>query len=217
MDDLFVDLGMQAEEVRANVEIGDMVTMDRSLEVVGDCLMSKSLDNRLSVYIMLEASRAAENSKAKIIAVATTQEEVGLRGAGVAAFHIDPDISIALDSTLAVDIPESKAFSRVTTMREGVALKVMDSSVISHPKLLRHFRDLAEAEGIPYQLEILPRGGTDAGATQRVRGGNVAITISVPTRYVHTVNEMASVSDVRGCVSLLTAYLNDVGSRTYEL
>lgn len=215
-DDLFVDLGMSVDDVKSSVEIGDAVTMDRSLERVGDCVMSKSLDDRVCIYIMLQAVKAATKSTAEIFAVATTQEEVGLRGAGPAAYGADPDVSIALDVTLAMDIPETKPHLHVTSMRSGVALKIMDSSVISHPALLKHFRDLAEDHNIAHQFEILPRGGTDAGATQRVRSGNMAITLSLPTRYIHTVNEMASVDDIDACISLLAAYLNDAGSREYR-
>lgn len=88
--------------------------------------------------------------------------------------------------------------------------------MITDPKLLRHARDLAEANDIPYQLEILPRGGTDAGAMQRVRGGSTAITFSIPARYVHTVNEMVNTRDLDGCVTLLARYLEDAGSREYH-
>jgi len=85
----------------------------------------------------------------------------------------------------------------------------MDSSHISHPKLVQHLRQLAEREKIPYQLEILPRGGTDAGAIQRARGGVAAVTISVPTRYVHTVNEMVHPNDLEAAINLLARYLEE--------
>lgn len=215
LEELFVDLGLSFEEVSKRVEIGDMVTMDRTLEMVGDCVISKSLDDRVGVYVMIEAIKAAKTTTAEIVAVATTQEEVGLRGARPAAYAVDPDISIALDVTLAMDIPEGKPYSRISELRSGAAIKIMDSSVLSNPRLVRHFRDLAETHDIPHQLEILPRGGTDAGATQLARAGNAAITLSIPTRYVHTVNEMASVADIEACVSLLARFLEDAGSRSY--
>jgi len=103
----------------------------------------------------------------------------------------------------------------VTRLGNGAAIKVMDSSQITPPKVLRHVRDLAEEHGIRYQLEILPRGGTDAGAVQRSRGGVASITLSIPTRYVHTVNEMANQDDIDGCVTLLARFLEDAGSRDY--
>ncbi|MCA9859915.1 MAG: M42 family metallopeptidase [Thermomicrobiales bacterium] len=215
--DLFIDLGMTADAVNEIVEVGDQVTMDRTLEVVGDSVMSKSLDDRVGVYVMLEALRRAQGASAEIHAVATTQEEVGLRGARVAAFTSDPDISIAIDITLALDFPGMKPQEYVTQLGKGAGLKYFDSSVIPNPKLVDHFRDLAEANGIPYQYEFLPRGGTDAGATALARGGNAAFTLSIPTRYAHTVNEMARISDIQACVDLLAAFLNDAGSRSYAI
>ena len=215
--DLFIDLGMTADRVRATVTLGDMVTMDRTLEVVGDSVMTKSLDDRVGVFVMIEALRKAQNAKAEIHAVATTQEEVGLRGARVAGYTSDPDISIAIDITLALDFPGMRPQEYVTELGKGAALKYFDSSVISNHKLVDHFRDLAEANGIPYQYEFLPRGGTDAGATVLARGGNAAFTLSIPTRYAHTVNEMARIADIQACIDLLAAFLNDAGSRSYEI
>jgi putative aminopeptidase FrvX len=215
--DLFIDLGMSGDDVKATINVGDMVTMDRTLEVVGDSVMTKSLDDRVGVFVMIEALRKAQNAKAEIHAVATTQEEVGLRGARVAGYTADPDISIAIDITLALDFPGMKPQEYVTQLGKGAALKYFDSSVIPNHKLVDHFRDLAEANGIPYQYEFLPRGGTDAGATSLARGGNATFTLSIPTRYAHTVNEMARIADIQACIDLLAAYLNDAGSRSYDI
>jgi tetrahedral aminopeptidase len=205
--ELYVDLALPGERVRAAVEVGDMVTLDRTTEEIGDCVVGKAMDDRLSVFIMIEALRALRSTACDIYAVATTQEEVGLRGAITSAYAIDPDISIALDVTLAMDLPGGEAHDRVTTLGKGTAIKLMDSSSISHPKLVRAFRETAEREGIPYQLEILPRGGTDAGAMQRARAGSAAITLSTPTRYVHTVNEMVHKADVQAGIDLLARVL----------
>lgn len=215
--DLFIDMGLTADAVKSTIDIGDQVTMDRTLEVVGDCVMSKSLDDRVGVFVMIEALRKAQSAKAEIHAVATTQEEVGLRGARVAGYTADADISIAIDITLALDFPGMKPQEYVTQLGKGAALKVFDTSVIPNPKLVDHFRQLAEANGIPYQYELLPRGGTDAGATAQARSGNAAFTLSIPTRYAHTVNEMARMADIQACIDLLAAFLNDAGSRTYNI
>jgi tetrahedral aminopeptidase len=217
VDDFFVDLGLPAERVKELVEVGDMVTMDRTAEQVGDTIISKSLDNRLSVFVMIEALRKLRHSsvRANILAVATTQEEVGLRGAVTAAYALKPDIGIALDITLANDFPGPPDHERVTELGKGAAIKISDSSLLCHPKIVRHFRDIAEAQKIPHQLEILPRGGTDAGGIQRSRGGVPSFTLSVPTRYVHTVNEMAHQDDIAAAIDLLAAYLEDAHSRDY--
>jgi tetrahedral aminopeptidase len=217
IEDLFVDLGLPVDQVKALVELGDMVTMDRTAERIGDTVVSKTLDDRLSVFVMIEALRLLQGKslKANIIAVATVQEEVGLRGAITAAYALQPDIGIALDVTLAVDFPGASEAEQVTQLGNGTAIKISDSSLICHPKLVRHFRDVAEAKGIKYQLELLPRGGTDAGGIQRSRGGVPSFTLSIPTRYVHSVNEMANVADIQASIDLLAAYLEEAHTRQY--
>jgi putative aminopeptidase FrvX len=217
LEEFFVDLGLPADRVKELVEVGDMVTMDRTCERIGDTVVSKTLDNRLSVFVMIEALRRLRGNslKANILAVATTQEEVGLRGATTAAYALQPDIGLALDVTLAVDIPGTPEADRVTQLGYGTAIKISDSSLICHPKLVRHFRDIAQARGIKYQLEMLPRGGTDAGGIQRSRGGVPSFTLSTPTRYIHTVNEMAHVDDIQAGIDLLAAYLEEAHTRQY--
>jgi putative aminopeptidase FrvX len=216
IEEFFVDLGLPVDQVKAQVETGDMVTMARTTERVGEMVVSKALDDRLSVFVMIEALRAVGPHSAEIVAVATTQEEVGLRGAMTAAYALRPDIGIALDVTLANDFPCVVDYDQVTRLGGGCALKIMDGSSLSHPKLVRHFRDLAEKNGIPYQLEILPRGGTDAGAIQRSRAGVPSFTLSTPTRYIHTVNEMAHTADIEGAIALLARYLEDAHTRDYR-
>lgn len=215
IEELFVDVGLPAAQVKDGIEVGDMVTLDRTLESTADAVISKALDDRVGVFVMIEALRAVQAHRSEILAVATTQEEVGLRGARTAAFALEPDIAVALDVTLAWDLPGGQPELAVSELRKGVALKVLDSSQLTHPKLLRHFRDLAEQNDIPYQLELLPRGGTDAGAMQLARDGTAAMTLSIPTRYVHTVNELASIGDIDATTKLLTRFLEDAGNRDY--
>ena len=217
LEDYFVDLGLPAEKVKSMVEVGDMVTMNRTCELIGDTVVSKALDNRLSVFVMIEALRMVQAMPltATILAVATTQEEVGVRGAKTAAYALKPDIGIALDVTLAVDIPGTPESESVTQLGNGTAIKVQDGSLICHPKVVRHFRDLAEEKGIKYQLELLPHGGTDASAVQLSRSGVPSFTLSTPTRYVHTVNEMAHLDDIQASIDLLAAFLESAGTRDY--
>ncbi len=215
LEDLFVDLGMTGDVVKEQVRIGDMVTLDRNLIAVGDTVVSKALDDRLGVYVMIQAVMKAVDSTAEIFAIATTQEEIGLRGAQASAYNLDPDIAIALDVTIAGDIPGGTPDAHVTKLGAGTAIKILDSSQIANPMIVDHLRDLAEEHGIAHQLEILPFGGTDAGAFQTSRGGMATGTISIPTRYVHTVNEMAHVNDIQASVDLLAAFLNVAGTRSY--
>lgn len=216
IDEFFIDLGLPAETVKATVEIGDMVNMDRTFEENGHTVISKSLDDRVSVFILIEALRALGPTNAEVVAVVSTQEEVGLRGARTAAFHIEPDVAIGLDVTLAVDIPGAPVESAVTRLGEGTAIKIFDSSMMSHPKVVRKLRDLAEKHGIKHQLEILPAGGTDGGAMQLARGGAPAATISIPTRYIHTPNEMCAKADIEATIELLVKFIEDAGSTDFR-
>ena len=126
-------------------------------------------------------------------------------------------IVIALDVTLAMDTPGGGAENTVTELGKGAGIKIMDGSLICHPRVVEHFRTIAEREGIPYQMEILPAGGTDAGGVQRLNGGIPAFTLSIPCRYVHTVNEMVNGSDVQACIDLLARYLEEVHTADYSL
>lgn len=217
LNDLFVDLGMAADQVKAQIEIGDFVTMDRTLEVVGDCIISKALDDRSGIFVMLEAMRRLRHHDATIYVVATVQEEVGCRGAVTAANRIAPDVTIALDTTLAIELPGTGGHEAVTHLGQGVAIKVMDGGHIAHPKVMRHLRDLARRQEIPFQMEVLPGGTTDASAIQKVHEGVFAATLSLPSRYVHTVNEMVHLDDIQADIDLLIAYLGEVKPEDYRL
>jgi tetrahedral aminopeptidase len=209
LSELFIDLGLSADDAKAKIELGDPVTLARTCERVGETIISKSLDNRLSVFVMLEALRQLSASRCTIHAVATVQEEIGLRGATPAAYALKPDIGIALDITLARDYPGGTDSERVTQLGKGTAIKIMDASLVCDPRLVKDFRRVADAHSIPYQLEILAAGGTDAGAIQRSRSGIPSFTLSTPTRYVHTVNEMAAVKDIEASINLLAYWLEE--------
>jgi endoglucanase len=206
----FVDLGLPAEAVKERVRIGDMVTMDRATEEVGDCVTSKALDDRLGLFVMIEAVRNLRAHTAEVLAVATVQEEVGLRGATPAGYALEPDVAVALDVTLAVDVPGTEERDAITRLGAGAAFKIMDGDSISDPAIVDAFRTIAEREGIAYQMEILPHGGTDAGGIQRVRAGVPSFTLSIPTRYVHTVDEMANLADIEAAYTVLARFLEQV-------
>jgi tetrahedral aminopeptidase len=135
------------------------------------------------------------------------QEEVGCRGAGPATFGIEPDVAIAIDSTLACDTPGIPEDEAVCHFGQGVAIKIMDHMSISDRQLVDEFVDLAKARKIRHQLEVLPLGGTDASSMQRSGRGHKTITLSIPCRYVHTVTETVHTDDVTSAIDLLAAYL----------
>ena len=207
LKDLFVDLGMPADQVREKVAVGDTVTLRQDFLTYGDVVSGKALDDRIGIYVGIEAIKRAKRVTCDLAFIGTTQEEVGLRGARVAGFAVKPKIGIALDSTLAVDVPGVSGAEQVTQLGKGVAIKLTDSASISHPGLVRAMRRLAEKKKIPYQMEILPRGGTDAGALQMAQEGAAVVTLSIPCRYVHSVVETAHRSDVEAAIKLLAAFL----------
>jgi endoglucanase len=205
--DFFVDLGLSAKEVQKRVRVGDMVTLDASFVEFGSYLSGKCLDNRVAVYIGIQCLKKLKRPKNDIFGVFTVQEEVGLRGALTSTYGVDPHIGIALDTTIASDTPGVANEQRVTSLGAGVGIKVLDGSVISNRQLVDQFVALAKKHKIKHQMEILPRGGTDAGAIQRSRSGVKAITLSVPTRYIHTVTETVHRDDVVATESLLRRFL----------
>lgn len=217
IDNYFVDLGMSGEEAKKEICIGDMITMDRNMIELGKLFTCKCMDDRVAVFIIIEALKKVKKHAVDIYAVGTTQEEVGLRGATANGSAVKPDIAVAVDITIANDFPGMGEQDVVTKLGEGAAIKIMDGSVICHPKLVQHFKSLAEKNEIKYQMEILPFGGTDAGGLQRQNGGIPAFTLSIPTRYAHTVNETVHSEDVQACIDLLVAYIEDAHNGDYAL
>ncbi len=204
--DFFIDTGRTKAELEGIISIGNSITRERDLIQLGSCINGKSLDNRLSVFILLETLRELKDVEVPydIYGVFTVQEEVGIRGASVAAQQINPDFGFGLDVTIAFDIPGASPHEYVTRLGKGAAIKVMDSSLICDYRMVNYMKETAIKHDIPWQLEVLTAGGTDTAGIQR-RGKNGAISgaISIPTRYIHQVIETASISDIRYCIDLL--------------
>ncbi len=210
LDDYFIDLGLSAKEVKKMVQVGDSVTRERGLIEMGDCVNVKSLDNRASVFILLEALRKLKTSRKKpsydFYAVFTVQEEVGIRGANASALEIQPDFGFGLDTTIAYDTPGAKPQERVTQLGEGAGIKIMDSSTICDYRMIAYLKKTADRKKIKWQPEILKAGGTDTAGLQRMSpGGSIAGAISVPTRHIHQVIEMSHKQDIAACINLLVA------------
>jgi len=207
IEDMYVDVLLPAEEVAENVSIGDPISLHREPHYSDRSVTSPYLDDRLGVYVMLEALRAARETQCEIHAVVTVQEEVGLRGAGTSAHAIRPDIGVALDVTIAGDVAGADKSQWVAPLGGGTAISVMDADSISDPRLVAKCKELAERHGIKAQLEVRGRGGTDAGAIVLAGAGARAITISMPVRYIHSVNETALVEDIDASVALTARFL----------
>jgi endoglucanase len=213
LTDFFIDLGLPVDEVKQKVNIGAVVTRERKLIEMGNCINCKSLDNRVSVFILIEAFRKLQHLPYDVYAVFTVQEEVGIRGAQAATLKINPDFGFGLDTTIAYDVPGSKAHEQVTKLGKGTAIKIMDASVICDYRMVDFMKSVAESHKIKWQPEILVAGGTDTSGLQKMTaGGSIAGAISIPTRHIHQVIEMVDKSDVQASINLLVACLTELDS-----
>ncbi|MFB6469890.1 MAG: M42 family metallopeptidase [Vulcanisaeta sp. AZ3] len=217
LKDLFIDIGVSSDdEVRKlGINVGSVAVLDRGFEVLNEnAVTGKAFDDRVGLAVMLWSARQLRESEVTTYFVATVQEEVGLRGAQVAADRIYPDFAIALDTTIAADVPGVGEREYVTRISRGPAIKVMDGGrsglFIAYPKLTNFLVSVAEDLKIPYQLEVLVGGTTDALGIAFRRDGIPATTISIPTRYVHSPVELLNVNDAVNAAKLLAEALSRV-------
>ena len=210
-EEFFVDLGLEAAQVRKIAQVGDYVVMDEPFMETPLKVISKAIDNRMAVFTAIEAVRKVARARGghgcELVVAFTTQEEVGLRGAQVAANACGADIGIGLDVNLACDTPGVPETQRVTKQGNGVAIMIQDSSMISDYELVTQACALARRHRIPHQRAVLPRGGQDAGAIQRSGRGARCVAFGPGTRYIHTVTEMVDKGDLQATIDLLATLL----------
>lgn len=213
IQDYFIDTGMSKEEVEKYIGIGDPITRERELIEMGDCVNCKSIDNRVSVFIQLEMLREMQETPPyDVYAVFTVQEEIGIRGASVASIAIQPDYGFCIDTTIAFDVPGSSEADQVTALGGGVGIKIMDSSVVCDYRMVQYMQAQANKHEIKWQPEVLTAGGTDSAGMQRMTaGGAIVGAVSIPTRHIHQVIEMAHKQDIRNTIELLKVCVNNVG------
>lgn len=204
LDKLFIDVGAASRDA-CPVSVGDSAVFDRPFLDMGDRIAAKALDDRIAAAIMIESLKQLKNSPNEVYFAFTVQEEVGLRGATTAAYHINPDIGIAVDVCDSGDAPKGEKVAVV--LGKGPTVKIFDPYIVSDKRLITWMIETAEKHAIPYQREVLLEGGTDAGAIQLTRAGVPAICMSIATRYIHTPSEMVDINDVENAVKLLTALL----------
>jgi len=201
---LYVDIGA-ANHDEAAARLGEAVGFLRPMTDLGQQLVAKAMDDRIACAVLIETLRRLGDSPHDVCCVFSVQEEVGLRGARTSAYDLDPDVGIAVDVTIAADTPEAPKMAM--KLGNGPCIKVKDAGMLAHPGVKNLLIDTAEAAEIPYQLEVLAGGTTDAAAIQLVRSGVPAGTVSIACRYVHTQSEMVDVDDVENTVRLLVAVL----------
>jgi len=206
----YIDIGATSrDEALKRVKIGQTATFYPSFHRMGSRVTAKSLDNRAGCALLLQVLKNVPSSLPnEVYFVFTTQEEVGLRGARTVSYELNPDYALAVDVTRTGDTPEPE-FKMDMFLGKGPAIKIKDSSVICHPTVVQRMVQTAEKMNSPYQLEVLERGGTDAGSIHLSRGGVPSGALSIPCRYLHTPGEMVDLTDVEGGISLLVELLKE--------
>ena len=207
LDALRIDLGLSG-----NARVGDRAGFATRFRRVGPSIMAKSIDDRIGVATLIELLKHAPSGIDLCLAF-SVQEEIGLRGAKVAAQYFKPDLAIAIDSTPANDLPlhdGSENTSYNTRLGSGPAIYVADGSTLHDPRLVRFLRETAEAEKIPHQIRQPGGGGTDSGAIQSALAGIPTVSVSVPHRYTHSPVSIARVDDWKHTLQLLHAALKRI-------
>jgi len=203
-EQLYIDLGLTSNK-DCPVRVGDVAAFERPFVDLGQRLVSKAMDDRIGCAVLIETLRQLSETPHRLYFVFSTQEEVGLRGATTAAFGLDPDLAIASDVTGVGDTP--KGSKMAVALGKGPAIKVRDGGMLSDPRVVDWMVRTAEKARIPYQLEVLEGGTTDARAMQLTRAGVPSGCVSIPTRYIHSPSEMVDVTDVQNCIRLMVALL----------
>lgn len=201
---MYIDTGATSRD-DAPVKVGDAAGFIRPMAEAGQRVIAKSLDDRIGCIVLIEALRRLKTTPHEIYFVFSVQEEVGLVGARTSAYGIDPDLGIALDVTSTGDLPEATPMA--VALGDGPAIKVMDSGMLAHPAVKKLMVERAETAQLPYQLEILRGGTTDAYVLQLTRAGVPSGCLSIPCRHVHTPSEMVDLRDVENAVKLLVEIL----------
>ena len=185
LNKMFIDIGAKSKEkALEKINIGEMGVYNRQFSDAGDHIISNSLDDRAGCAVLIKVLKELKAPNYNIFVVFTVQEEVGLRGAKTSAYGLEPDLAIAVDVTDTGDTPEASEMA--VELGKGPAIKIKDSSVICHPKVKKALIDAAARRNIPFQLEVLEKGGTDTGAIHLTRSGTVRSVIHSHKIYTHS-------------------------------
>lgn len=208
LGDLYIDIGASTkEEALKLVNIGDFGVFKSNFIENGSRVSTGAMDDRIGCYVLMEAAKRIKNPKSDIYFVFTVQEESYLSGAATSAYAIEPDCAIVVDVTDTGDTPNCNRMS--VKMGEGAAVKVMDRGMITHPRVKRYLIDKAEENNIKYQFEVLEYGATDGAEIHVSKSGVMTGAISIPSRYIHTPQEVVDMRDVEGAVQLLAKALEE--------
>lgn len=217
IDDMYLDVGALSKQdvLDMGVGKGDPVTPVSHFIQNGKCLLSKAWDDRVGVAVLMEVMKRLYKEKIDpmLYVAGTVQEEVGLRGAKTVAQMIQPDLALAIDVTFSYDLPGGE--QNDVRLGQGVALCVMDGSVIAHTGLLKQIEDICQRHQIRYQLDMDLAGGTDSGELSKAGSGIMNLTVSIPTRYMHSHYTMVHTDDFEATVEMLVAFLKEFDEKMY--
>lgn len=217
--DLYLDLGLKDRQMALDlgIRLGDTITPTQDFRILNDgkTLLGKAWDDRACVALSIDVMKELKkrNSKANLVFAATVQEEVGLRGAKTASYHVKPDIAFALDVTMSYDLPGAD-HNLDTKLGNGVALSVKDGSVIAHRGLFDFVENIAKKYDIKYTYDFLSAGGTDSGEIHKQFDGIINMTISLPCRYFHSHVSLINIDDYDNAVKLLVEVVDAINDDT---
>lgn len=212
LEDLFIDIGVtSADEVAAlGIRPGSPAVIAYPFEQLNEqVVMARAIDNRAACAVIVKTLELLANQpiEMNVVACFSVQEEVGLRGAGTAAYQIDPDIALVLESTVAADVPGIPAARQPTKFGRGPAVIVMDNTMITRGRTVRMITELANEHQISWQYRIPFGGGTNAGAIHRSRGGVMTGVVSLPVRYFHSPYALMRLDDFHNTVRLVEVFV----------
>lgn len=210
IEDCLIDLGLKADTVRKNVRIGDVVTFDTELIETEDAVISKAIDNRVALFVILEALAKNPDLGCDLYVTATVQEEVGLRGARTINPIVEPEFSIVLEGTVSNSLPGVPGSKQLARTLGGPEIRLSDKYIVTNRALSFFIQDIAKKRNIPAQMTVKSAGGTNASAMQVTGKGTRSTVISVPTRYLHSPSSVAYKADIESTIDLVAALLTDI-------
>jgi len=216
VEDCVVDLGLKAEKIHDLVSIGDVVSYNTSFEETEDAIISKAIDDRVGLFVIIEALKRKPKINCDLYISATVQEEVGLRGARVITPVYEPDFVVALEGTVAMDFPGVPEYKTLANLGKGPEIRLSDRFLVAHRSFSFFIANLAEKNKIPYQITVKKAGSTNATAMQVTGKGSRATVISVPVRYLHSPSCLAFKSDIEETINLIYHLIGNINKFKYS-
>lgn len=210
IEDCFIDVGLPAKEVAKLVSVGDMVSFDTELDETEHSVISKAIDDRVGIFVILETLDKIAAANCDLYISITVQEEVGLRGARIITPVYEPDFVVAFEGTVAMDVPGVPDHKSLANTGKGPEVRLMDRYLVAHRPFSFFITDLAKENGIPCQITVKNAGSTNATAMQVTGKGSRAAVLSVPTRYLHSPSSIAYKDDIEHTINLTVKLVENI-------